>query len=121
MPTFSEFIKKAWIGDSGYDADPAFIISRDSVTINLSRDGVTVGNQTFRVAPFSSRQSGEERTQRNNVAGQNQVYLIGETGVDVAAGDRFRYPDEAGGSRYRVVFVDKTMPNKVEARCEGVQ
>lgn len=121
MPTFSAFLSKAWIGDSGFDADPAFIISRDEVSIVLTRNGSNQTAQNFRVAPFSSRQSGEEKTQRNNTAGSNQVYLIGASGVDVKAGDIFKYPSAGNVATYRVTFVDKTMPNKVEARCEGVQ
>ncbi|MEQ8673298.1 MAG: hypothetical protein RIC84_08785 [Aggregatilineales bacterium] len=116
MPNFGNFMNKAWIG-TAFDADPTWLITRDSVSLVLLRGATNLSAQTVRIVPQPSGGREQQTPKAGNQGVSSKVIVIGDGDLNVQAGDRFAYE----GRKYRVVSVDASMPNKTEAWADGVE
>jgi hypothetical protein len=96
--------------------NPADLLTGDGVLVTLIRGKTTtLAAQTVVVAPLQSQSS--EVGGGAGSASRSRLALVGPTTFDVKRGDRF----QIGDTQYRVVDVNKAIPNRIEAECEGVQ
>ena len=120
MPDFDSWLHnsaRAWPGEIA--DDPDFIVNRLPVSITLGRGSATLAAQTVRLATLAGGSSGvrEGGGRAENSAANADVVLVGSSTLDVQRGDIFKHL----GVVYTVVYVDKTMPTKVEARARAQQ
>jgi hypothetical protein len=112
------------LDDVNFASEASFIVGYQGVSITLKRGNTDLSAQTVLLVPASGgRTTTPEPQSASGVGGKDTVYLIGTRGhptqpdFDVKRGDLFNH----GGTVYRVTYVDKTMPGKVECRCESGQ
>lgn len=118
MPDFDAWLKgpaSDFAGDASQD--PGFIINRRAVSILIARGAADLPAQTVRIVP-SHQGSPREGTGRGDSSmAATDVVVIGDSTFDVQRGDIFLYQ----GTRYEVIYVDKTMPDKIEAKAKARQ
>ncbi|MBX3081717.1 MAG: hypothetical protein KF716_08775 [Anaerolineae bacterium] len=108
-------------GDLDPMFDIAFAMARRGQSVILTRAGVAQSAQIVVVAPI--RASGSEQRGEGALSGKQQIVLIGyrnytgKTDFDVQRGDTFAI----GTTRFRVTYIDDTIPNRREATAEATQ
>lgn len=101
--------------------DIAFEMSRRGQSIVLTRASVAQTAQTLIVAPL--RAWGSEQRGEGALSGKQQIVLIGyrsytgQTDFNVQRGDTF----VIGTTKFRVSYIDDTIPNRREATAEATQ
>lgn len=129
MPDLGRFLD--WAGKAADMAGEAaraegveYMLGHRGVSIMLVRGGSALAAQTVLLVPARAR---TESTGEAGQAARAQMTLIGTKGhptltdLNIQRGDRFRYPNAAGGTQYEVTHVDRTQPGKVEARADAMQ
>ena len=103
-------------------ASTDYLIGRNPTSLVLVRSTGPLSAQTALVLPAS-----RSRIEVEGEAGESSLAVVAVIGLrghatkpdlDIARGDRFRYPDVAGGRQYEVTHVDTSMPGKVEAHAD---
>ena len=129
MPDFSAWMNwrdtehlETWLDDANPASEVAFIVGHRGVSVTLVRGATPLAAQTVLLVPASGASSTtREPAGGGGIAGETYSYLIGPRDhptlddFDVARGDLFTHE----GAKYKVDFVDKTMPGKTEARCSA--
>lgn len=115
---------EGWLDDANRAGGVAFMIGHRGTSVTLKRGATTLAAQTVLLVPASgARSSTPEPQSASGVGGNDFVFLIGTRGhptladLNVQRGDLFAH----NSIRYRVTYVDKTMPGKCEARAEAAQ
>lgn len=121
MPDLNRFVQdlgKAgdWLDDYSRSSGVEFMIDHQPTSVTLVQgNGTARAAQNVRLAYLIQR--GAEAQSAAGQSGQNELVLIGPPTFAVARGDRFMI----GTARYEVVFVDTSLPGKIEARARAVQ
>lgn len=101
--------------------DIGFVMSRRGQAVILTRNGVALVAQTVIVAPI--RATGNEQRGEGAISGKQQIVLIGyrsyagQTDFDAQRGDMLILSN----TRYRLSYIDDTLPNRREATAEATQ
>lgn len=101
--------------------DIGFVMSRRGQAVILTRNGVALAAQTVIVAPI--RAIGSEQRGEGAISGKQQIALIGYRGYagqsdfDAQRGDMLILSN----TRYRLSYIDDTLPNRREATAEATQ
>lgn len=101
--------------------DIAFEMSRRGQSLVLTRNNAAQAAQMLIVAPI--RASGGEQRGEGALSGKQQIVIIGyrnytgQTDFNVQRGDMVTI----SGTRYRVIYVDGTIPGRTEATAEATQ
>jgi len=120
MTAFDNWLKgssdEAWPGDA--TQDPSFIVNRDAELLVISRGATDLAAQIVRIVTMmGNRQAGQGRDPSLSSPANSDAVVIGTLTLNIKSGDFFMY----NSTRYEVIFVDKSMPGKVEARCLAAQ
>jgi hypothetical protein len=113
MPDFNRFINWGgktgiWIGDIERDAVTDFVLGYHSISIQFLRQGTLLGAQAVLIAG-SSQGTVQGETGRS---GENKLYLIGATDLDIRAGDQFTYQN--------VIYQVKTVMTHIDGRIKAL-
>lgn len=117
MPTYSNWLKAGTRHVGGFDYAPDYIINRDAVSLVLGRGATNLAAQTVRIVPADAGQPSQSSGAGDSASADADVIVIGGSAFDVARGDFFKYL----GTRYEVIYVEKTLSSKIEAKAKARQ
>jgi hypothetical protein len=123
MPNLDSFMKwggkaGSFITDRDRESDTDFKIGHQSVSIVFyQEDGTARAAQDVYAAPISAGGGASQVSDDAGDAGSSDLLLIGRETLTVIRGDRFTL----GGTRYEVMYVDRSMNGKTEVRAESRQ
>lgn len=127
MPDIDKLI--SWVSDDDdmfktwdYAAPTSFALGHSGVTITIARSGSSSFNINVVIAHVGQQPQVAEGG--GGRVGLGDITLIGVRDhatlpdCNIQIGDRFRHPNVAGGNRYEVIMVDKSVPGRVRATAK---
>jgi len=119
MPDFDRWRWSGAARASTYNGDPRMIIERDKESIVFTRSTGSLTTQDVRVVPANTGSGSNQAGAALNQGVEFDYVVLGYDDLNIQPDDTFIYP--TGGDRYKIRFVDESIPNLVQAFASQVQ
>ena len=128
MPDFGTFLGwnptgdlEEWYRQFDRADSVAFLIGHRGVSLTLVRGATTQAVQTALLVPAGRNNEASESAVDTGGAAHEQLLIVGAPDMDIARGDRFKYPATVERLNYEVVRVEKVLEGMIQAFAEEVQ